>query len=216
MPSHTRVQPARLAILDWSGVLIDELDLISELHSQVIRQFSRSHITPTEWKRRIGARWTDLYQEEGIAPHRLETAARYFCDLYAQNLARLQPIDGASDLITELRERHIPIVIVSNQHRQCIEAMANSLGWTSHIDRVIAAEGLDAPKDTPASFWAVLRDYGCDPQSAFVVDDMRAGIALARTAGMVAVGVNSSLDHDLTGADVRVDTLREILPALDK
>ena len=124
---------------------------------------------------------------------------------------------GSVRLLDELRERGMPMAIVSSS-RNAPEVLA-AAGVTGYFDTVVhggvaADKGL-AGKPAPDTFWEAADELGVPHESAVVLEDATSGVA-AGAAGKFAlvIGVDRGAGADAltaAGADVVVDDLAELL-----
>ncbi|MFR9730080.1 HAD family hydrolase [Saccharopolyspora sp. MS10] len=139
---------------------------------------------------------------------------RYFRDAVAARGVRV--LDGAVELVTSLRARHVRTAVVSAS-RNCSLVLdgAGLAGlFDAAVDGVVAAElGLRGKPD-PATYLEADRRLGCAPRRSAVVEDAAAGVRAGRAGGFgLVIGVATAAAPGLlaeSGADVVVRSLREI------
>lgn len=131
--------------------------------------------------------------------------------------------DGSIQLVKALRERGIPIAVVSASENTAAALDAAGIAelFDTRIDGQVVKERHLAGKPAPDSYVEGAKALGIDPGDAVVVEDALAGVEAGRAGhfGLV-VGVNHHDDadhHDYAdqllahGADVVVVNLAELL-----
>jgi sugar-phosphatase len=80
---------------------------------------------------------------------------------------------------------------------------------------LIGADDVERGKPDPQGYLMAARRLGVDPVACVVVEDTPAGIAAGRAAGALVVGIVSTHRRaDLTDADIVIDELAQLQPAL--
>ena len=117
-------------------------------------------------------------------------------NLYVASLAHLTPADllpGVESLLLEVRACGIKTAIVSTSRNAPF--VLERLGVRALFDTVVAGPepdapaGLNRPKPAPDLFLLAADRLGIEPDYCLVVEDAEAGVAGAKAAGMVAVGL---------------------------
>ncbi|MFB6139493.1 MAG: HAD family hydrolase [Halosimplex sp.] len=124
-------------------------------------------------------------------------------------------LDGADELLAELRDREVALALVSSSPHDWIDVVVER--FDLEFDAVISADAFDGPgKPEPAVYEHAADRIGVDPADAVAVEDSVHGIESARRAGMHVVGFRhgSPDETDRSGADYVADSpadLREHL-----
>jgi HAD superfamily hydrolase (TIGR01509 family) len=121
---------------------------------------------------------------------------------------------GAKEIIDTLRQRGIPIGLLTRNLRKNVELVAaiHGLRFDAIIDRT------DGPIK-PDSFGVcqLCRQFNVQPAETLVVGDFRHDLQCAKDAGAIPVLIrtHSSADDFAHLADFTIDRLNEILPIID-
>ena len=130
----------------------------------------------------------------------------------------VQPYPGSVHALDRLRERGVPVAVVSSSRNA--PAVLTAAGLRERFDVVVdgavaAADGL-AGKPAPDTFVAAARRLGVDPGHAVVVEDAVSGVAAGRAGSFgLVVGVDRGVGEQAlldAGADVVVSDLAELVP----
>jgi beta-phosphoglucomutase family hydrolase len=130
----------------------------------------------------------------------------------------VQPYPGSVHALDRLRERSVPVAVVSSSRNA--PAVLAAAGLRERFDVVVdgavaAADGL-AGKPAPDTFVAAARRLGVDPGDAVVVEDAVSGVAAGRAGSFgLVVGVDRGVGERAlldAGADVVVSDVAELVP----
>lgn len=119
-----------------------------------------------------------------------------------------RPVEGAAELVAGLRGR-IPIGVCSNSSRELVETALRGAGL-GPFDAIVAAEDVALAKPAPDPYLEACRRLSVAPGRAAAVEDSPAGIASAKAAGMLVIGLDGTGEIHLDGADLVVQSLREL------
>ena len=97
-----------------------------------------------------------------------------------------QPIDGALECLTRIREAGMPVGVVSNADGRIDEALARA-GLRNLLDVVVDSGVVGVAKPDPAIFAHALDPLGVQPEEAWYLGDtVRYDAAAADAAGLVS------------------------------
>jgi beta-phosphoglucomutase len=130
---------------------------------------------------------------------------------------------GATEFIREAAAA-VPIAIASGAMRHEIDDVIDAAGVSDLFATIVAAGDTPQSKPSPAPYQLALERLRqmsgrhIDPRRAVAIEDSKWGLESAQGAGLRLVGVTNSYPaHELTGAELVVDSLRSLtLPALDR
>lgn len=100
----------------------------------------------------------------------------------------LRVIPGVIGAIQSIAER-FPLALVSGSHRQEILFALNQIGVRDHFAHVFGAEDYPRSKPAPDGYLSASKAMNVLPAECLVFEDSVAGIASARSAGMIVVAV---------------------------
>ena len=129
-------------------------------------------------------------------------------------IARATLADGCADLLEHLRDRAIPIAILTRNVREVVETFARMFTFQFHA---IYTREDGPPKPSPAGALSLCRSMGVDPAHTLAVGDYKYDVMAGRDAGCrtVLVTRDSLAAHELVAwgsPDLVVTSLRELLP----
>lgn len=103
----------------------------------------------------------------------------------------VEPMPGAVDVLSAVREMGTPVGIVSNSPRAFLDRALEKAGLTDRFDLILSAHEVAAPKPAPDPYLEACRRLGVEPAEAIALEDSPTGVAAARAAGMTVIGVPS-------------------------
>ena len=115
----------------------------------------------------------------------------------------LQLRPGAVEILTELKERGIPAVVVTASPIERTERYLTEVGILQYFDRIISATQVAEGKPSPDVYLLASKEVGFSTEECLAVEDSPNGVMSAYRAGCKVVMV-----PDQTSAD-------EMLPYLD-
>jgi HAD superfamily hydrolase (TIGR01509 family) len=111
------------------------------------------------------------------------------------------PMPGIVELLAALREAGIPVALASNSIAEFVARALDACGLEAAFDAIVTADRVEHPKPAPDVYLAAAAALGAEPGSCIALEDSRTGVAAARAAGMVVIGVPSLPGVDLGAAD---------------
>jgi sugar-phosphatase len=100
-------------------------------------------------------------------------------------------IDGAVELVAELRAWGVPLALCSSSPRSLIEVSCNKLGVLSSFLVLQSAEDCARGKPQPDPYLATAERLALPPAHCVVIEDSINGMKSARSAGMKVIGVST-------------------------
>ncbi len=198
-------------LLDMDGTIVDAFAPIIRALNQTFREFGLPEMSADEVKRHTGK--GDCSMKALFGERRDEAAAR-FLEIHDEDyLQRIRPLAGAQPLFQWLRQRDIPIAIVTSKSQPRAEAQLDALNWSGYFDTVIGKIDGRPEKPDPGPVLLACEQIGIAPQRAVMIGDGIADMKAAARAGSTAVGVCdafSPCELREAGADHCFDSLNEV------
>lgn len=121
----------------------------------------------------------------------------------------VEPMPGAVELVTKLRERGTPVALVSNSSGDLVRTAMRTANVEGLFDAVLVREDVEHGKPAPDLYLEACARLGADPVAAAGLEDSPTGIAALRAAGLYAIGVPSFPGIVLDSADLTAESLRD-------
>jgi HAD superfamily hydrolase (TIGR01509 family) len=128
-------------------------------------------------------------------------------DLAVEEVAKsAEPMPGAVALLAALARAEVPVGLVSNARRRFVEPALRAADLSDAFAVVITADDVTRPKPAPDPYLAGAAALGAAPETCAVLEDSPTGLAAARAAGALTIGVPSLpgvvLEADVIGASL--------------
>jgi HAD superfamily hydrolase (TIGR01509 family) len=211
--------PVDAVIFDMDGVLADS----EPLNFEALRLFLAGHgvqYTTAENDEFIGV--TDrehlgiLRERYRLAPDLDRLMGDYTGRLLALIPGGTVPMPGVPEVPRRLADAGYGLAVASSATRAVLEARLQALGVLPLFRAVVSGAEVPQGKPEPDVFLEAARRLAVTPARCLVVEDSRNGLRAARAAGMMCAVVpcQATLGQDLTGADLRLGELSDLLGAL--
>lgn len=126
-------------------------------------------------------------------------------------------MEGASELIAALHEAGAALAIGSSGPPENLEAVLSALPGGTHFMATTNGNEITRGKPDPEVFLTAARKLGLLPERCVVVEDAPAGVTAGKAAGCAVIALTGTATRDrLAGADLVVDSLRELIPEIFK
>jgi len=211
MPNKTRA-----VIWDMDGVIADTAPYHFKAWQEVFRKRGVT-ITEDDFKRNFGQRndrITRIVLGTDISPDELESVATEKEEGF-RNRAKnhLKPLPGAVELIKSLKEYGFLQALGSSAPPENVRLITRELKIESLFQAIVSGREVKEGNPSPLGFLLAAEKLGVEPKDCIVIEDAIAGGAAARKAGMRCLAVtNTNPRTSLKGADLIVDSLKEVTP----
>ena len=220
-----RFPGVRLVVFDLDGTLIDSArDLISAVNA-TRGAFEMPLLSDHTVMSYIGHGARDLVRhalEDGgagtpLGDAEIDRGVLAFREYYSAHLLdHTKPYPGVVEALDGLRDR--PLAVLTNKPLRFTMPILEGLQLAGRFRRIYGEDSFPTKKPDPAGMYALLREFGAAPHETVMVGDAETDVLTARNAGTWMCGVSYGLSsHRLVEypPDLLVDSLTELLPALD-
>ena len=174
-------------IFDWDGTLADSFVFLNMAHNHVRTVFDMLPMPPEEFKYYFGKPREVLYQV--MYESRAEEAKTHFEAYVIQNHHKLQPLDGAGDLLQALHQAGVTMSVVTNKRSKFVVPEIENMGWSHYFVSVVGAGEAIADKPDLAPLHLALEKGGIEnnPAETWFIGDTDIDMLCARAFGCRAV-----------------------------
>lgn len=138
----------RAIIFDWDNTLVSSWAVIRDALNTTLTTYGHAPWSMEETRQRVRKSMRESFP--GLFGDKWQEAADVFYGRYdAIHADGVEPIDGISELLSQIDEQGIYQAVVSNKRGDYLRKEAEHLGWAAYFGQIIGAD--DAPFDKPAS-----------------------------------------------------------------
>lgn len=188
--------------MKYKNIVFDFGNVIGKFNGRdLVKHFSSCEEDQELLFTAIFSRWDDIdngsvdYEQniDNIAaslPDRLESAVR---TLFREWPRHLTPINDTLRFIDELKERNIPLYLLSNAPTYFAEYAVN-YDFLKEFSGIVFSAPLKMAKPDPAIYRYLFETFSLDPKECFFIDDLEKNINSARSLGMDGIVFNGNID----------------------
>lgn len=122
-----------------------------------------------------------------LSPEAIQACVTIYRQHYPKADEQTQLYPGARELLATVKQRGIPMILVSNKTETALLAALERLGILSYFDHVFGEIPGQPLKPDPALYHTKIHPYAGDPQSNLLVGDTPTDIRFAQNLGMPVV-----------------------------
>lgn len=214
----------KAVFFDFDGVIVDSETGHYEAFTEMLRsvgvvidgeEYQREYVGhELQWNIR---RALELHEKE-LSADRVAGLMTAKADHFGKLVSGLRVFAGVREFLEVLRDRQVPIAVISSSLRQEVEMTLAHFGFSDFFIGVVAADDLQAGerKPSPIPYQRGLKIVQVAvkaqilPETCLVIEDSGGGVRSGKAAGMRVLGVTNSLSAESlyeAGADWTVDCL---------
>lgn len=176
-------------IFDFDGTLVDTFPAIHAAWNAALepvfgREFSRDEVVS-----RFGPSDEGMLERElrGQSPQVFDEALERYYRAYVGAHASIRAFEGIEELLQGLKNRALPLAIMTGKGRRTADISLLELGWGHHFEVVVTGTEVPNAKPAPDGPLLAARLLGFAPRNCVYVGDSPADLGAARAAGMKPV-----------------------------
>jgi len=182
-----------LAVLfDMDGVIVDTYQSVTAFW-QRLAATHRVHLTQEDFDQHIYGcpaihTLDSLFSQLGSDERRavIEQMAQYEIHLAYTG------VPGAVEFVRALKQRDIPLALVTSGERWKVDAVCSQLGLEEWFDALVTASDIRLGKPHPDCYLLAAQSLNTPPERCIVFEDSISGAQAAVAAGALCVGIQSS------------------------
>ena len=201
----------RALVFDFDGLIIDTettvIDACELIHRRAGKNFSRQLAHEAVGRAALHYdQWSAFGDDADRAALEIELQR-----VNRELIAMQKVLSGVLDYLAEAKKRGLKIGLASNSDHSHVEGHLARLGIFGQFDYLRCIEDVPAGKPEPYLYRAVIDHFGVAGNEAIAFEDSEHGAHAAKRAGLwcVAVPGPSSVNHDLTHADLILNSLAD-------
>lgn len=207
---------AKAIIFDMDGVILNSEPVHEEARQQMFQEMNivLDAAFPDPVGKATDEFWELILNKLGLpgnSQQKSEEHYRRVAELVEQK--QLGPSEGLLDVLEWAKKNQMKIGIASSSLRYLVDAVLRILNIRQYFDWTVAGDEVEHKKPAPDIYQKVLSEMGIAPEDAIAVEDSKAGVKAAKTAGIFCFGYQNptSGSQDLQQADCQIRHLREII-----
>ncbi len=182
------------------GVISDTQKLHAKVESRILAEFgivlSPEEITMRYAGVRTREFLSDLLNKQGAAYDIEALLKEKWAAMEKAAQEEVEEIPGSVALITDLRERGIPLAVASASNLEYVRTVLQKLGVFENFQAVVTGDMVQKGKPDPESFLLAAEKLGVAPEDCLVIEDGISGMEAAKRASMCCIGLVENLNKE--------------------
>jgi beta-phosphoglucomutase len=206
-------------IFDMDGVLVDSEPLHKRAKEEAFRQFGivLPESVYDSYKGRPDETMLPAILGEHSGSQHLAELSKLKREIFESLEHELRALPGAVDFVVWAKSRYRIALATSATPRNRKVAL-KMLGIGDDFEVIVDHGRSPRPKPDPEIFLMAIRDLGVEAGKCWIIEDSLNGIAAAKSAGCMTVGITTTFDAgklSAAGADVVVESFVELRRLLE-
>ena len=178
------------ALFDWSGTLVDDLDVVWRTNDQTLMSFGVPHQDIGTFRERFILPWQSFYGLYGLGDARtLEEVDARFWKIYRPLSEEIRPFPETLPLLTRLKSMGLKTAIVTQTKRGPLLDQIERFGLAELIDATVGAEDAEELKPSPKPVLAALGKLDVEAEKAVFTGDMVEDVLAGNSAGVRVISI---------------------------
>mgnify|MGYP006273724963 CR=1 FL=1 len=157
-----RVERPELVLFDWDGTLVDTFPLLFAAHNYVRGELGIEMWSEAEALKNIRKPAREAFPS--MFGDKWEEAVDLYYDYVTKHhLEKIEPLNGAKELLLLLKKWSVPVGVVSNKKHDLLLKEINHLNWTPLIQNVVGAGQTKRGKPDPAPLLHAIELFASQP-----------------------------------------------------
>lgn len=205
----------RAVLFDWDGTLVDSAQRTYRCYVRVFSAYGIGY-DEAAFERTYSPDWYRTYEDVGLARDHWPEADARWLSCYDTETSRL--VAGAQEMLERLAAAGLAQGLVSSGDGSRVRREIQALGLEQYFGAVVCGGETARRKPDPEPLLVALGQLSIPPAAAAYVGDSPEDVAMAKAAGVFAVGIPGGFPNREALAASRPDllarSLDEALPAL--
>ena len=204
-------------IFDMDGVIVDT----NPYHKIALRQFARKYgysLSEEELIRKIYGRtnkeWIPNLFDRALSPEEVnrfgEEKEKLFRDLYEKDIKEVR---GLTPFLDEAMQLNIKLAIGTSAPRSNVDFVLDKTGIGKYFPVILDESHVSHGKPNPEIYVNCAAALHYNPKQCIVFEDSLSGVAAARAAGCLVVGISTTHSPEELGTKVTMKDFTELSPA---
>jgi len=210
-------------IFDMDGTLVNLEELNQSSYASAIEKYFNMGLEPEDYQKYFSGTKTlrafsDYLKSKSILKYDIHELVKAFRERKKYNLMNkfkesVSLIPGTTEYLTYLKGKKKVLAIATSTIRKFTMIILRNLDITKYFDLIITADDVIKGKPDPEIYNLAINKLGEDKSQAVVYEDSRNGIASAKAADILCIGIHTRglNDSSVKEADYIIDNYFELL-----
>jgi len=183
----------KAVLLDMDGTIVDAFAPIVRAMQQTLHEFALPQLSERDIRRHTGKGDCSM---KALFGEYEEAATQRFIEIHDEDyFTGLRPLNGAEALLNDLKQRGIPVAIVTSKGQHRAEEQLQHLGWSDKVHTVVGKQQGRASKPNPETLFLAADALNVDITHTVMIGDGIADMQAAVRAQSYGVGMTVSFSH---------------------
>jgi phosphoglycolate phosphatase/pyrophosphatase PpaX len=217
LPDYTKrsvIKMIKAVLFDFNGVIMDDLEAVARANCDIIQLLGGKKVKPSTWFKEINQEWQIFFMNNGVRKEDISRVLPLMKDYYPKYEEYIKLREGVEDVLRTLSSRKIKAGILSGNEKQGIVNNLRKHNIEGYFSFVISGGDVKNPKPHPEGLEKAILFFKIKPTELLYVDDMPTIFNEAKRLGIRTIGFKSKISGDLSGADVVIEDMRDVLKHL--
>lgn len=215
----------KAVIFDLDGTLVDSLDDLADSVNLMLEGYGFPTHDVEAYRYFVGNGSKKLMErtlpkDRAASAEFVEEALAKYKEIYKERLLeKTRPYKGVRELLTELKNRRIPLAVCTNKHNEAALTIVKILFEPNTFDEVLGDRIGHPKKPDPTAPLEIAAALGVKPEEVAYLGDTSVDMETAVRAGFLPVGVLWGFrpEKELveSGAEVLLKTPLDLLEKVD-
>ncbi len=188
-------------VLDWSGTIADDLEVVVDATNAVMRAYGGSEFTRETFKASFYLPYTEWYKD--VIPNApTQELEEVFREAFAKSEAHVVPLEASEAFLQWCLQQKIRVFILSSVHEPALVELLEEYGWTHYFEAIYG--GITHKEEKLAE---MMKHHGLLAQETAFVGDMVHDIDTGNANGVTSVGLWSGYQTPQELAEANADVL---------
>ena len=175
-------------ILDWSGVVSDDLEATFATSNDVLEHWGHSRLTMQKFRELYELPWMRFYEKLGMQVN-MEKEYELWEKIFPKHFGKIKSFPCSKKVLQWLKQNGKKVMVFSSHCQKLVEQEIEDYGFQGLIDHVDASN-----EDKREKIDALLKRHEIETKTTIYVGDMVHDVETAKQAGIRSVAVLCGYD----------------------
>jgi len=200
----------KAAILDWNGVIVDDLDAIARANRDVIKILGGKEITIETWYGEIQQDWKTFFIKYGVREEDIEKVLPLMDEIYPRYAEHVHLVEGVKEVLAYMKEMNIKMGVLSGSSKQMILDNIETFSLQDNFDFIVSGDDVQHQKPHAEPLEKAIKMTGVAGNEIIYIDDMSVIFEQAKKLGLVTVALKSRVSGEFQDADYEIENITDV------